>query len=462
MKKSDLYELLEDYQARKPLSQRIGLTRSRQVALLDAYLKNDEIKTLSMNDDVSYQTFIDSLSVKDRALFDHDYLYPSMTLFGKKVDASLFTRWKHADLTEENSQVVPYIPPEILLNIASFLNREDVGRFQASAKCFNWGRRYTNNSKELLRELPSAPRDYQRPISCSSVYKPNKLPTAVAMCQNGLIAVGYFDRGEIELVDHKTKKLVARLKGHSATVNALTVTQAGLLVSGSKDGDIRIWDTNSLTCIKAFSASTALNDSRFEVCSLASMNDGTILIGATIPLKGDMLWAVSAIYRYDLETDNFIPHIKRCIAAENLMVLNEQTLLSLDSWEGKMFKFSLETSNLLKTYDVGRDNVMTQLPNGSLAVGQLKKIMIYSKPDEIDEQKPQSVLTVPNVEPDRGDAVQAIACTNNGSIICASYSSIDLFCFKELQPTLASSKIEEIDDDYEADAPAASSRVTPY
>ena len=75
----------------------------------------------------------------------------------------------------------------------------------------------------------------------------------------------------------ETGERIKKIKGHSAIINACSVTTRGteLLASGSDDGHLKIWDTRQKTAIKDF-------DTSLPILSLSLDLDGGMIYSASV------------------------------------------------------------------------------------------------------------------------------------------------------------------------------------
>ena len=149
------------------------------------------------------------------------------------------------------------------------------------------------------------------------------------------LITGGFD-SNIKISDVQNKQ-VETLTGHSTSINSLVVND-DFLISGSSDGEIKVWDLNTHTCIRTLKQHLGIE------CLVITENGSELLSGLSD----------GAILKWNLKdwsvTDSFKEHTKSIVT----MVLLPNNQLA-----------SCSHDKTIKIWDLSKDKLVKTLNNGS-------------------------------------------------------------------------------------------------
>ena len=192
---------------------------------------------------------------------------------------------------------------------------------------------------------------------------------SVAMSQDGKIIVSGSRDKSIKIWDVKTGKLLKTLKGHSDSITSVTTNQnANIIVSGSNDSNIKIWDMKTGELLKT------LKGNRYEITSVAVSQDGNTVVSSSRD-KSIKIW--------DVKTGKLLKIIKRYGDFLNSVSFSRDghTIVS-GSIDTSVSIWDVKTGELLKNFKgiSSRVNSVAMSQDGKMIVAGLndKSIKIWN------------------------------------------------------------------------------------
>jgi WD40 repeat protein len=210
-------------------------------------------------------------------------LLTDFTFVGLKVQAGLVPELRH-----EYQQALHYFPDDAKLALwYRFIDTEGhvLMRFphlylqqaanqtdntvvsQAAARYLKSSSNDVHTTEHLLRLVHTTPEAF-RPEALRIIIGHEDWVRTVVTLPDGRIASGSKD-GTVRIWETETGRCLTILQGHKGSVRALAVLRDNKLASGSEDATIRVWDTEQAKCVQVI-------DELSSVLALAALPNGRL------------------------------------------------------------------------------------------------------------------------------------------------------------------------------------------
>lgn len=129
--------------------------------------------------------------------------------------------------------------------------------------------------------------------------------TSVKQINSAQIAIGK-GNSNIDIYDINTYQYVATLSGHTFGVTCLEMLNNGLLVSGSHDNKVKIWNTTTRLSVKTFDPLSA------SVLRVRQLADGTLVMCGESHVMARYNLSIGGTNQLKAEWSNLIESEQQC------------------------------------------------------------------------------------------------------------------------------------------------------